>query len=161
MLDSLAAELDVHLGTSTVAATRGELARLVLEATPASARVSGPTVSPRAVTAPAGSSAVLASWSELLDAGRMSDGDENLAGTAKPARALLSAVTAAAAGVADGDPIRVSTAAGAIEVPAVIADVVDGVVWLPANARGCAVRSTLGVTAGAIVSLTRGAGEQS
>ena len=37
-----------------------------------------------------------------------------------------------------------------------IADVVDGVVWLPTNARGCAVRSSLGVTAGAVVTISRG-----
>ena len=54
-------------------------------------------------------------------------------------------------GSAAGDTVRVATASGSIEVPAVIADVVDGVVWLPTNARGCAVRSSLGVTAGAVV----------
>ena len=41
--------------------------------------------------------AVLATWHELLDAGRGQDGDEHLAGTAKPARAIMSAATAARA----------------------------------------------------------------
>jgi NADH-quinone oxidoreductase subunit G len=33
---------------------------------------------------------------------------------------------------------------------------VDGVVWLPTNSLGCAVRSTLGVDAGARVTVTKG-----
>ena len=60
---------------------------------------------------------VLATWHELLDAGRMSDGDENLAGTAKPARALISATTAARAGVAEGQLLTVSTERGAVTRP--------------------------------------------
>ena len=157
VLDSLADELDVALGVATVAATRDELARLGV----GSVRVSPPAVAARPVTAPGNGQAVLATWAELLDEGRLSDGDENLAGTAKPARAILSAATAAAAGVAAGQRIKVSAGSGSIEVPAVIADVLDGVVWLPTNARGCAVRSTLGVTAGALVSISRGSGGHS
>jgi NADH-quinone oxidoreductase subunit G len=38
----------------------------------------------------------------------------------------------------------------------VITDMADHVVWLPTNSRGCAVRSTLGVDAGAVVTLTKG-----
>jgi len=33
---------------------------------------------------------------------------------------------------------------------------VDGVVWLPTNSAGCAVRSTLGVDAGARVTVSKG-----
>jgi NADH-quinone oxidoreductase subunit G len=154
VLDSLAVELDVFLGVSTVAAVRAELDRLGASATrpPASA----PPAPGSSVPTPAAGQAVLATWAELLDGGRMSDGDENLAGTAKPARALLSAATAAAAGVIEGEPILVATVQGAIEVPAVIADVIDGVVWLPTNARGCSVRSSLGTTAGSLVTISRG-----
>jgi NADH-quinone oxidoreductase subunit G len=157
VLDSLADELDVALGVATVGAARDELARLGV----GSVRVTRPSVAARPVTAPAAGQAVLATWAELLDEGRLSDGDENLAGTAKTARALLSAATAAAVGVEAGQRIKVSTGSGSIEVPAVIADVLDGVVWLPTNARGCAVRSSLGVTAGALVSISRGSGGHS
>jgi NADH-quinone oxidoreductase subunit G len=83
----------------------------------------------------------------------MSDGDENLAGTAKPARALISATTATRAGVADGQLLTVSTDRGAVTVPAEIADLPDDVVWLPTNARGCAVRSSLGAVAGDAVTI--------
>jgi NADH-quinone oxidoreductase subunit G len=151
VLDSLAAELDLFLGVSTPTTVREELARLGR----GSVRVNAPAVAPGPTPTTATGQAVLATWAELLDEGRLSDGDENLAGTAKRARVLLSPATAASAGVAAGGPVRVSTSSGWIEVPAVIAAVVDGVVWLPTNARGCAVRSSLAVTAGAVVTVSR------
>jgi NADH-quinone oxidoreductase subunit G len=82
----------------------------------------------------------------------MSDGDEYLAATAKPARALVSPATASEV----GERVTVSTARGAITVPVVVADIPDGVVWLPTNARGCAVRATLGAVAGDIVTIAPG-----
>jgi NADH-quinone oxidoreductase subunit G len=150
VLDAIAEELDVTLGLRTVAAARDELARLGSWDT----RPAAPSVAGGSPAAPAAGEAVLATWHDLLDAGRSQDGDENLAGTAKPARALLSAATAAQAGVAAGGSIAVSTDAGAIVVPVEIADVADGVVWLPTNARDSAVRATLGATSGASVTLT-------
>jgi NADH-quinone oxidoreductase subunit G len=97
---------------------------------------------------------VLATWHELLDAGRGQDGDPYLAGTAKPARAVMSAATAAAHGV--GDTATVSTDAGAVTVPAEIAQLPDNVVWLPTNARDCAVRATLHAVHGTVVKLSGG-----
>ncbi|MEP6598911.1 MAG: NADH-quinone oxidoreductase subunit G [Actinomycetota bacterium] len=149
VLDALAQELDTDLGLPTPQAARDELDRLGVTRS----RVTAPTVSS---PAPRKAGVVLATWPELIDAGRLSDGDDNLAGTAKPARAVLSAATAAAAGVIDGAPVTVATARGAITVPAVISAVVDGVVWLPTNARGCAVRATLGAVAGDPVTVTAG-----
>jgi NADH-quinone oxidoreductase subunit G len=150
VLDALAEELDVRLGLRTAAAAREELARLGTwdERLPAPSRPAGTPATPGP------GQAVLATWHEVLDAGRGQDGDENLAGTAKPARAVLSAATAARLGVTDGGNVAVSTDAGVIVVPAVIGEAADGVVWLPTNARGCAVRATLGVTAGAVVGVT-------
>ena len=85
----------------------------------------------------------------------MQDGDEHLAGTAKPVVARVSAATAAEHGVADGDLLGISTEAGAITAPVLVSAMPDGVVWLPTNARGCAVRATLGADSGSIVRLTR------
>ena len=85
----------------------------------------------------------------------MQDGDEHLAGTAKPARALMNAVTAAEVGVADGDTVSVATDRGPLVLPVVIDALPDRVVWLPTNARGCAVRATLGAASGDVVRLTR------
>ena len=55
--------------------------------------------------------------------------------------------------------MRVSAGAGAITVPVAIRDMADHVIWLPTNSPGSAVRSTLGVDAGAVVSLTKGGAE--
>jgi NADH-quinone oxidoreductase subunit G len=37
-----------------------------------------------------------------------------------------------------------------------IAELPDRVVWLPTNARGCALRASLGVTAGNVVTVSAG-----
>ena len=87
----------------------------------------------------------------------MMDGDEYLAGTAKPLRALISATTAAEVGIAPGEQLAVSTDRGVITAPVEIAELPDRVVWLPTNARGSAVRSALGAVPGTVVKLTRSA----
>jgi NADH-quinone oxidoreductase subunit G len=151
-LYALAEELDVDLGLPTPEAARAELLRLGT----AASRVQAPAIPVGTAASPAPGQAVLATWHELIDVGRMSDGDENLAGTAKPARAALSAGAAASLGVAEGDPVSVSTPRGTITVPAAIAEMPDGVVWLPTNARGCAVRASLGAVAGDVVTIAAG-----
>jgi NADH-quinone oxidoreductase subunit G len=98
--------------------------------------------------------ALLATWHNLLDAGRMQDGEPNLAGTARAAIARMSAATAAEAGTADGGKVTVATRHGAITVPVEIADMPDRVVWLPTNSAGSHVRSALRAGHGAIVSIS-------
>lgn len=94
---------------------------------------------------------MLASWHWLLDDGSLQDGEPFLAGTAQPPVARISAGTAGLLGVADGDPLTVSAARGAITLPVAITQMHDGVVWVPTNSPGSAVRPTLGVDAGAVV----------
>jgi NADH-quinone oxidoreductase subunit G len=81
---------------------------------------------------PRGSTALLATWHQLLDGGRMQDGEPALAGTARAAVARMSAVTAAEAGVADGDKVTVATGRGSVTVPVEVVPMADHVVWLPA-----------------------------
>jgi NADH-quinone oxidoreductase subunit G len=100
--------------------------------------------------------ALLATWHNLLDAGRMQDGEPNLAGTARAAVARMSAATAAEAGTADGGKVTVATRHGAISVPVEIADMPDRVVWLPTNSAGSAVRLALRAGHGAMVSISSG-----
>jgi NADH-quinone oxidoreductase subunit G len=100
---------------------------------------------------------VLATWTPLLDAGRGQDGEPHLAATAQRSTARLSAVTAAAVGVADGEPLTVRTARGEITLPAQVTPMPDHLVWLPTNARDCRVRETLAATAGDVVALAPGA----
>ncbi|MEK8225729.1 molybdopterin dinucleotide binding domain-containing protein [Oerskovia sp. M15] len=101
--------------------------------------------------------AVLAGWRLLLDAGRGQDGERFLAGTAKRPVARLSAATAAAADLFEGDVVRVSTDRGSIELPVVVTDMVEHVVWLPAAPWGRGSTATSGGT-GALVRIEPAAG---
>jgi NADH-quinone oxidoreductase subunit G len=151
VLDALADELDVELGVRTVAAARDELA-----AFPGYATTSATADAKQSAGGGAGGNIVLSTWHELLDAGRGQDGDEYLAATAKPARAMMSADTASAHGLSEGDRVTVSTDAGSITVPISIGDLPDRVVWLPTNARDSAVRASLHAVNGTIVALSPG-----
>ncbi|MGI8760731.1 MAG: NADH-quinone oxidoreductase subunit G [Jatrophihabitantaceae bacterium] len=156
VLDALAEELDVRLGLRTVASARDELVALGTTAT----RERAPREPALIPPVPAAGQALLATWHELLDAGLLQDGDENLAGTAKPARAVLSAPSAAEIGVEEGDYVAIGTAQGTLVLPVVLGQLPDRVVWVPTNARGCAVRATLGASSGALVTLAASAAPQ-
>jgi NADH-quinone oxidoreductase subunit G len=124
------------------------------------------TMSPKAAGGSGGSSpglagssprvnTVLSTWHQLLDAGRLQDGEPYLAGTARDAVARISAATAAAVGVADGDKVTAVTTAGSVTVPVEVVPMVDGVVWLPTNSPGSAVRADLAAGHGSAVNLRR------
>ncbi|NJC68669.1 NADH-quinone oxidoreductase subunit G [Planosporangium thailandense] len=159
VLDALAADMGIQLGCGDVVEVRRQLAAL------ANTRVEQPApprVAPAEVSVPAAGSgrAVLATWHQLLDLGSLQDGDEYLAGTARPVVAALSKATASGLALADGDPVTVRSAQGAITLPALLVDdMVDGVVWVPTNSTGSTVRRTLGVTAGAQVEISTGGAE--
>ncbi len=107
------------------------------------------------VTPPAGQ-AVLASWHQLIDDGALQAGEPYLAGTARPAVALLSAATAAETGVAAGGPLTVSTERGSVTLPVEIVDMPDRVVWVPTHSPGSHVRRALAGSTGGIVKITAG-----
>jgi len=163
VLGAIADEMDVHLGLPDAAAARAELAALgtwkgARPAAPAViseyASTSAPdTMAPSAIGR--ASYLKLATWHQLIDAGRMQDGEPYLAGTARPVVARVSPATAAEAGVADGEKVTVSTVIGSVTVPLDVTAMADGVVWLPANSPGCAVRAELGTGHGARVTLRR------
>jgi len=153
VLDLLADEMGEPLGVRTLEAVRTGMRAL---GPWTGDRAAAPVVEAVEVPSLDAGQAVLATWHHLLDSGRMQDGEPFLAGTAPRAKARLSAKTAAAIGLADGDTVRVSTSSGSITVPLTIMDMADHVIWLPTNSPGSAVRSTLGVDAGAVVSLTKG-----
>jgi NADH-quinone oxidoreductase subunit G len=163
VLGGIADAMDVHLGLPDAAAARRELATLGVTAgrgdrgivSPRPARpASSPARGLGTRLSPGAGEALLATWHNLLDAGRMQDGEPNLAGTARAAVAKMSAATAAEADVADGGKVTVATRRGAITVPVeVTAAMPDRVVWLPANSAGCAVRGQLGAGHGTLVML--------
>jgi len=157
VLDALAEEYDAFLGLRTVEQARAELNSLAGTA-PAAAPLTAP---PATAPAAAQGAVLLATWHELLDAGRGQDGDLNLAGTAKPARAIVSAATAASAGLTEGGQVTITGDRGSLTLPVVIDDgtgILDGVVWVPTNSRGYPVRTGLAAGSGSSVTLTAGGG---
>ncbi len=155
VLHVLADAMGVDLGLPDVAAARRELEEVGLwdGDRPAFSAVAPATPPPLG-----DGEAVLATWSQLLDAGRLQDGEPYLAGTARSAVARVSAATAAGLGVSDGDAVTVSTAQGAVTAPALVTEMPDGVVWLPTNAAGLPLRSALRAAHGAVVGLAKASG---
>ncbi|WP_020578388.1 NADH-quinone oxidoreductase subunit G [Actinopolymorpha alba] len=152
VLAGLADELNAPLGFSTVEGARQEL--LELGAWDGS-RAAPPHLPAPEPAQPREGEAVLATWPQLLDLGRLQDGEPYLAGTARPVRARLSATTAGTLGVTDGDEVTVSSTRGSVRLPVEVADLPDRVVWLPTNSTGSTVRETLSVDAGAVVTVAR------
>jgi len=139
VLGAIADQMDVHLGLPDAAAARTELAALGTwrgtrpEPPAMSSAGAEPGAQPGHQVHGSGMLDVrLASWHQLLDSGRMQDGEPALAGTARPAVARMSAATAAEAGVADGDKVTVATDRGSVTVPVEVVPMTDHVVWLPA-----------------------------
>jgi NADH-quinone oxidoreductase subunit G len=154
VLDALAAQLDVRLGTGDVNSIRRELGALPATR---SERPVPPAVEPAAPARPGKGEAVLATWHHLIDLGSLTDGDEYLGGTARPPAVRLGKAAAKALGVAEGDAVTVGTDRGALTLPVELAEMPDDVVWLPTNSPGSTVRRSLGATSGAIVRLSAGA----
>lgn len=153
VLDALAAQLDVRLGTADVSAVRRELGELPQNRT---AKPAPPAVTPATVPQPGTGEAVFATWHQLIDLGSLTEGDEHLGGTARPPVVRLARSTAESIGVADGDAVTVGTERGGVTLPAMVTEMPDGVVWLPTNSPGSTLRRSLGVAAGAVVRISAG-----
>ncbi|GGF50985.1 NADH-quinone oxidoreductase subunit G [Marmoricola endophyticus] len=96
---------------------------------------------------------LLASWKQLLDDGRMQDGDEHLRATARRPVVLAPAGLLDELGLAAGDTAELSGPLGSLVLPVDVADLPDGVVWAPASAPGASVRTLVG-PAGSAVTLS-------
>lgn len=153
VLQILADELGVDFACPTTAAAGAELARLGWWEGP---RPAPPIVTGPEPARPGTGEAVLTGWRLLLDAGRLQDGEPNLAGTGRLPVARLSATTAAEIGATEGEPVTVGTERGMVTLPLTITEMPDRVVWLPMNSTACAVHTQLGVSAGAVVAIERG-----
>ena len=154
VLDALADTMGAGLGLGTLAQVHAEIDGLGAwdgERAPA------PTVPAAQPPAVGEGQAVLATWHLLLDDGRCQDGERFLAGTAQRPVARLSAATAAGLGLSTGEGLTVRTDAGQVTLPLAVTPMPDGVVWLPTSSVGSAVRATLRVDAGAVVSVSAAA----
>ena len=152
VLHALAEEMGADIETPHLDAVRAEIAALGSwnGARPAAPAVEAPAGTPQ----PGKGEALLATWHWLLDDGRLQEHEEHLAGTRKDLRLHLSAGTAKEIGAEPGQPVTVTTEHGSVTAPLVVADLPDGVVWLPTHSPGSHVRRQLGGYHGALVSIS-------
>ena len=102
-----------------------------------------------------GNQAILQSWRQLIDLGSLQSGEENLAGTARKAVAVISSQRAASLGVSEGDVIKISSDRGSIELPAHIAAISEESVWIPRNSQGSQAIVALGAASGILVTVVK------
>ncbi|MCX6465782.1 MAG: NADH-quinone oxidoreductase subunit G [Pseudonocardiales bacterium] len=152
VLDTLAVEMDADLFTQTPAAAAADLERLGR----AAVRPAPPTIAPGSALRPTvAGQAVLATWRALIDGSSLAVDEPALAGTARPALLRVNAATAERLGITEGAPATVRTPRGTITLPVALADLPDGVVWLPANSGESRVRAVLGAGHGDLVEVAR------
>jgi NADH-quinone oxidoreductase subunit G len=120
----------------------------------ASTTLDHPVVEPGRDLAPG--TYVLSSWKQLLDDGRMQDGDDHLRATARRPVVLVNSATFETLGVEEGDDVTLTGPLGAVRLPVAVGEVADGAVWAPASAPGFAVRHLVG-PAGSSVTVEGGA----
>lgn len=150
VLDSLAIEMDVDLFTQTPEVAAAELSRI---GTRDSGPVPGPDVEASPVFTPGPGQALLATWRQLLDNGALLADEPNLAGTARPAVAVLAPRTAEQIGLVPGQEIEIRTARGVVQLPVEFTEMPHGVVWVPSNSGTSEVHRRLGVGHGAVVDI--------
>ena len=152
ILSMLADEMGTPIDLPTVTAAAKELKSI---GTWDGATASSPDVSFAPIAAPTGDQAILHSWRQLLDLGTLQGGEENLAGTARPAEVVISQSRASSLGVANGENLRVSTARGSIVAPARIGKISDGDIWVPRNSLGSQCIANLGAASGLLVTVVK------
>jgi NADH-quinone oxidoreductase subunit G len=91
----------------------------------------------------------------MIGDGPMQDGDAAYRASGPAPVALLSPAALAALGIGAGEPVQLSTALGAVVLPAGTADLDDDVVWAPTASGGINLARDLGVGAGSRVTVTR------
>jgi len=155
ILAGIAEEMGPGLGFRTVEQAAAELAELGDwdGERPAAPTVALPEPDPGQAPA-AGPEHVLDSWKQLVDDGRMLDGEPYLRATGRGLVARLGTASLQRLGVAPGGEVVLRTDSGALTVPVEVADLADGVVWVPQHS-GVALRSALGVEPGQVVRLER------
>ncbi len=91
----------------------------------------------------------LATWKQLLDLGSMQDGEEHLRATARrPVARVSRASYESVLGMLEAQPggdqlVTVTGDRGSVTLPVVVADMPDGVVWVPARSFGRGVLAEL------------------
>ena len=152
ILSMLADEMKRPINLPTVSATAREIESLGRWD---GARIPTPDVAERKRSSVSGDEAILTSWRLLLDLGTLQQGEENLAGTARPAQAVISASRAERLGCANGDLVTVKHERGEVTLPAQIGDIADEAVWIPRNSIGSQSIVTFGAGSEVLVTVVK------
>ena len=99
--------------------------------------------------------AIISSWRNLLDKGSLQDGEENLAGTARKSKVVISQSRAKSLNVSDGDLVRVSNNYGAVTLACQISDIDESSIWLPRNSLNSQLIRNLGVVSNSVVKVAK------
>lgn len=154
VLELIAREMGVDLGVRSGAAINAELA--ALGAADDATRLSAPKVKAVKAKAPSKQDLVLATWHQLVDEGALQDGEPYLAGTGRIAVARMSQATVDAVGATAGTVTLMGRSRQPIELPLVVTEMVDGVVWVPSKSPGSWVARDLGLEPGEHITVKGG-----
>ncbi len=144
ILAGIAEELGADLGFRTVPQARAEMQAVGPWDGERAAPVTTEADAAASHSRPADGGLVLASWKQMIDDGRMQDGDDYLRATARSCVARVSASTLKSLGLTEGEAITLTSERGSVTLPVHVADVVDGVVWAAANSGGVPVHREVG-----------------
>ncbi|MCY7402272.1 MAG: NADH-quinone oxidoreductase subunit G, partial [Nocardioides sp.] len=148
VLAGIAEELGHPLGFRTAAEARSRIFEMGMwdgtrssrpEPAARTANVDADADADEDVAGVAGSGVRLATWKQMIDLGSLQDGDEHLRATARMPVVRVSAAVFDAC----GPSITLTGDRGSLTLPAVIADIADDVVWVPANSTGNGVLADL------------------
>jgi NADH-quinone oxidoreductase subunit G len=172
VLDTLGVEMDVDLLTQTPQSAHTDLGRMgpwspqrslnAGESASSVGRDAASTRTPDADTSDPGQPStasggfLLASHRALLDGSRAEDNEPNLAGTRRDEVARLSASAASALGLSDGGIVTVTGPAGSLVLPLALAEMPDGVVWVPGRVAERPSGPELGAAVGDRVTVLAG-----
>jgi NADH-quinone oxidoreductase subunit G len=156
ILAGIAEEMGSSLGFRTVETARAELTRVGAWD---GERAGPPDMQPLGAAPTSAGTAVLSTWRQLLDDGRLQEGDPYLAATARTPVARLAPATMRSLDLAAGTEVVLRTDAGAVALPVEAADDLPAnVVWTPLNSAGLPLHRLLRVGEGDVVRLEKGAG---
>jgi NADH-quinone oxidoreductase subunit G len=91
---------------------------------------------------------VLATWKQMLDNGALQDGEPHLRATARPAVARMTSETHEM--LRNVEEVTLTGDRGSVTLPVEVADLPEGVVWVPANSFGNGVLADLSSPGGMV-----------
>ncbi|MFT0762262.1 NADH-quinone oxidoreductase subunit G [Actinomyces sp. F1_1611] len=146
VLNMLAQEMGVDLGVETLPDLYAEVNPLMVWR---GARTAVPHEAP---SAPASDQLTLTFHKVQIDLGRLLDGADHLANSARVPVALVSPATMERLGLAEDQQVTVTGERGSITLPIESREITEGTLWLPECSLGAGVHSEVG-TAGSAVSV--------